>query len=593
MIATQIVPQALGSRALAARQPLPQDTWYRRHRLSIAILVPLLTVVGLANAWNLQGWPGRVNDDEGTYVAEAWAMLVPHHLSHYTYWYDHPPLGWALIAGWAWLTRGFARYPSAVMLGREVMWLACLVSCGLLYGLARRLQMRRAAAAGAVLIFGLSPLAIYYHRMVFLDNLSTMWMLAALAIAASPRRSLAAALWSGACTAIAALTKETVILLMPVVVWVLWQHTDRKTRLWQLAVYGAACLLLMLGYPLFAVLRGELLSGPGHVSLLWALYWQFFERSGSGSLLDPHSGTFGLAQFWLSLDTWLLRAGVALLPVAAFVRRLRPLAFALGLQILILLKGGYVPYAYVTAMLPFAALLIAGIADTWWPPLARSIQGANTADPGKGRHAAPSPHWTWPLPGSQSRWWLAQIRRALVITGVAAFAVVVAPGWWHSLESQASVRADAGELAATAWIERNVPPGTVVVVDDYMWPDLKIHSRVAPLWLWKVNTDPWVTKHVLPDGYASIGYIVLAPQAPSTLATLPTLKAALDHSRLVKTFGDGITARVVIKPDTGHAVPPVLSAVRKGTSRAENMIPATSIRTTHLAAFTRPEGALA
>jgi len=29
---------------------------------------------------------------------------------------------------------------------------------------------------------------------------------------------------------------------------------------------------------------------------------------------------------------------------------------------------------------------------------------------------------------------------------------------------------------------------------------------------------------------------------------LPTLKAALDHSRIVKTFGDGITARVVIKP---------------------------------------------
>jgi 4-amino-4-deoxy-L-arabinose transferase-like glycosyltransferase len=563
MTTTEVALQAPGYRAPAVRQPLSQDGWFRRHRLSIAVLVPLLTVVGLANAWNLQGWPGRVNDDEGTYMAEAWAILVPHHLSHYTYWYDHPPLGWALIAGWAWLTRGFARYPSALMLGREVMWLTCLASCGLMYCLARRLQMRRAAAAGAVLLFGLSPLAIYYHRMVFLDNPATMWMLAALAIAASPRRSLAAALWSGACTAIAALTKETVILLMPAIVSVLWQHTDRKTRPWHLAVYGATCLLLTLGYPLFAVLRGELLPGPGHVSLLWALYWQFFERSGSGSLLDPHSGTFGLARFWVGLDPWLLLVGVALVPVAVFVRRLRPLAFALGLQILILLKGGYVPYAYVTAMLPFAALLTAGIADTWWPQSARSIQGAGTAIPDKGRHAAPSAYRIWPLPGSQSRRWLAQTRQALVITGVAAFAAIVAPGWWHSLESQASVKGDAGELAATAWIERNVPPGTVVVVDDYMWPDLKIHSRVYPLWLWKVNTDPWVTRHILPHGYASIGYIVLAPQAPSTLATLPTLIAALDHSRIVKTFGDGITARVVITPDTGHAVPPISSPVPK------------------------------
>lgn len=592
MTATEVTRQAPGSRAPAAHRPLSEDGWCQRHRLSAGILVPLLTVVGLANAWNLQGWPGRVNDDEGTYVAEAWAMLVPHHLSQYTYWYDHPPLGWAVIAGWAWLTRGFARYPSAVMLGREVMWLTCMVSCGLLYGVARRLQMRRAAAAGAVLLFGLSPLAIYYHRMVFLDNLATMWMLAALAIAASPRRSLAAALWSGVCTAIAALTKETVILLIPAIVWVLWQHTDRKTRSWHLAVYGASCLLLLLGYPLFAVLRGELLPGVGHVSLLWALYWQFFERSGSGSLLDPHSGTFGLAQFWLSLDPWLLLAGVALLPIAVFVRRLRPLVFALGLQILILLKGGYVPYAYVTAMLPFAALLTAGTANTWWPPLARSMEGVRTAVPGRGRHAARLRDGTLPLPGSQSQRWLDQIRRGLVIAA-AAFAVVVAPGWSHALETQARVRGDAGELAATAWVERNVPAGAVVVVDDYMWPDLKIHSRVYPLWLWKVNTDPWITKHVLPDGYASIGYIVLAPQASSTLAALPTLKAALDHSRLVATFGDGITARVVIRPDTGHAVPPVLRPGRRGTSSAAIRVPASSGGTAQTVAFTQPEGASA
>src|SRR5215471_4587267 len=198
-------------------RPSRLGRWLHRHGTGAALLIAVLVITGLASAWNLQGWPGRVNDDEGTYVAEAWAMLAEHHLSHYTYWYDHPPLGWALIAGWAWLTDGFHRDPSAVMLGREVMWLANLVSCALLYLVARRLGMRRAFAAAAVLLFGLSPLAIYYHRMVFLDNLAAMWLLAALAIAASPRRSLAAALWSGVCFAIAALTKETVVLLLPAV----------------------------------------------------------------------------------------------------------------------------------------------------------------------------------------------------------------------------------------------------------------------------------------------------------------------------------------------------------------------------------------
>jgi 4-amino-4-deoxy-L-arabinose transferase-like glycosyltransferase len=199
----------------------------------------VLLTVALVSGWNLQGWPGRVNDDEGIYVAEAWAMLVPHHISNYTYWYDHPFLGWAQMAGWIWLTDGFHRYPSAVMVGREFMWVVNLASCAMLYLLARRIHLRRGMAAIVVLLFGLSPLAIFFHRLVFLDNIAVTWMLAALALAASPRRSMAAALGSGACFAVAALSKETIALLVPSVVWILWQHTDRRTRVWNLSVFGA------------------------------------------------------------------------------------------------------------------------------------------------------------------------------------------------------------------------------------------------------------------------------------------------------------------------------------------------------------------
>jgi hypothetical protein len=167
------------------------------------------------------------------------------------------------------------------------------------------------------------------------------------------------------------------------------------------------------------------------------------------------------------------------------------------------------------------------------------------------------------------QWWLSRAGRAQVTAGVVVFAAIAAPGWWHSLQSQATVHGDAGELAATAWIERYVPAGTVVVVDDYMWPDLKLHSDVYPLWLWKVNTDPWITRHVLPDGYASIGYIVLAPQADSTLATLPTLKAALDHSRVVRTFDDGITVRVVIKPGARPTAPLVVKKAGHSASKRD------------------------
>jgi len=89
------------------------------------------------------------------------------------------------------------------MVGREFMLAVTLVSCALLYLLARRLGMGRAAGAAAVLLFGLSPVALWYHRMVSLDNLATAWALAAFMTAASRRRSLGAAVTSAVCFAAA------------------------------------------------------------------------------------------------------------------------------------------------------------------------------------------------------------------------------------------------------------------------------------------------------------------------------------------------------------------------------------------------------
>ena len=42
-------------------------------------------------------------DDEGTYLAQAWAVQHGQGLAHYTYWYDHPPLGWIQLAGLSWV----------------------------------------------------------------------------------------------------------------------------------------------------------------------------------------------------------------------------------------------------------------------------------------------------------------------------------------------------------------------------------------------------------------------------------------------------------------------------------------------------------
>jgi hypothetical protein len=504
--------------------------WVRHRRLSLAVLAVVLVIVGALNAWNLHGWPARVNDDEGTYVAQAWAMVARGEIAHYTYWYDHPFLGWAMIAAYAWVTNGFDRAPSGIMVGREFMLITIVVTCAWLFLLARRLKFSRAAVAATVLLFGLSPLAIYFHRMVFLDNLATMWMIGALAAAASRRRSVAAAFWSAVCMAAAVLTKETIAILLPALVWMLLQHTDKRTRAWNVGVFFTTFAVIVASYPTLALLKNELLPGEGHVSLGWAVWWQLFGRSGSGGLFDTSGTTFALAKSWVDIDAWLLLGGAALVPLGFVSRRLRPIALALLIQILMMMRGGYMPFAYVIALLPFAALLIGGILDTLGRPILPARR-APTADGGTG--------------SGRLRVVLGRAGWVPLAAAVTAFAVLGAPAWVRAIDRQSTVDGSANSRAATQWVISNVDRNAVVVTDDYIWLDLTLAHFANPVWLWKLDTDPQVMAQQLPDGYLSIDYIVMAGQAESTLGSLPTLKTGIAHSELVTRFGEVEIRRVV------------------------------------------------
>ena len=58
-------------------------------------------------AWNIGGFP-TASDDEGTYLAQAWAVREGLGLAHYTYWYDHPPLAWIQLALVSWIPESLA-----------------------------------------------------------------------------------------------------------------------------------------------------------------------------------------------------------------------------------------------------------------------------------------------------------------------------------------------------------------------------------------------------------------------------------------------------------------------------------------------------
>jgi hypothetical protein len=496
--------------------------WVAAHKASIATLVPVLVVVALVHASGMAAAPQRA-DDEGTYVSQAWAILHLNTLAHYTYWYDHPPLGWILAAVYAAVTGAFARAPNAVAAGREFLLFLQVVSSVLLYVLARRLELRRLAAAGAVLLFGLSPLAVMFHRAVFLDNIATPFILAAFVLALSPARRLSAHAASGLCFGLAVLCKETSLLLLPALIWQLWQMTDRKTRPYSFAVAGSFLVLSGMFYLLFAALRGELLPGPGHVSLFDGVAFQLFTRDGGGSALDPSSGSRQTITSWLWWDHWLLLASLALLPAGLLIRRIRPLAVGLAILVVMSLRPGYLPIPFVICLLPLAALVVAAVADAMWAP----GSSARRARPLTGIRRAARGAWH-------------AVRSGAVVAAVVAAAVVVGPDWYRMDRDLMTIDHDRPLMEAQRWIEGNVPSDSPILVDDAIWVDLVRDGRPASrvVWFWKLDRDPEIRARY-PDGWRNFDYVVSTIAVRLSLEQLPEISAAINNGKVVASFGEG------------------------------------------------------
>lgn len=287
-----VLPAPIGARTddqlrrtLVLRQLL---RWIATRWKDFAVAVPVVGFSGFVHAIGMAGWPAFDNDDEGTYMAEAWAVQTghgPHHgLAQYTYWYDHPPLGWIQLAVLTWFQRAYQPGSVAVVSGRELMLGYAVASLGLTYVLARRVGCSRVWAGVGTAVFGLCPLSVTDLRLVFLDCIGLPWVLASFLVAFSPKRGLWTLAASGALFGIGVLSKETYLLLLPTLFWQVWRSTRSRTRSMSLTMFCMAFGVVVGTYPLYAALKGELIPGKGHVSLIGSAFWQLDQRAGSGSV---------------------------------------------------------------------------------------------------------------------------------------------------------------------------------------------------------------------------------------------------------------------------------------------------------------------
>jgi hypothetical protein len=497
----------------------------RSSRADLILCGVLLVVILVVQGWNIADYPA-LSDDEGTYLAQAWSVQQGNGLAHYTYWYDHPPLGWIQIAVLTWIPALISPESMTVGSMRAAMLVISGISAVLVYVLGRRLALPRWAAALGMVFFGLSPLSVVLQREIFLDNLAVMWTLLAFTLAASPSRHLWHHFGAGIAAATAVLTKETMLVVLPALFLTMWRHSHRDTRKFALTGAVTACALIGFAYPLFALLKGELLPGSGHVSLWDGVKYQM-TRPGSGFILDQGSGSWGVLQSWLYYDKILPLGGLAgalLLLVtwrwSVTARALAGPALAVAIFAALALRpNGYLPAMYVIQTLPFLALVLAGgTASVAHAVLSRRRSEAENRYVGVGRYALAA------------------------VLALAAGAYVV-PRWYDGARTAVTTDANAPYKAASTWLATEVedPERTRVLVDDALWLDL-VHQGYRPglgvIWFYKADLDPAVTK-TMPRGWKDLDYVVASPTVRRDAADLPNVKAAMEHSDPVATFGTG------------------------------------------------------
>ncbi|MHB0868802.1 MAG: phospholipid carrier-dependent glycosyltransferase [Chloroflexota bacterium] len=476
----------------------------------------------ISHTFNMFGYPLFLGD-EGIYTAQAWSVLRLEKLAPYTYFYDHAPAGWLLQALWTLLLpKGFYTFGMAIGSGRVLMLVLHLVSLVLMFKVTRTLSGSLLAATTATLMFSLSPLAVYYQRMVLLDNVMVFWLLLSLYLLLHHHSRLLTVLASGASLGIAVLTKENAVFFLPVMAYMLFESLQ-EAHLKRFAAWGwvFSTVMVVSVYPLYALLKTELLpaevsflvsGAPAeHVSLIGTIGWQM-QRSG-GSILDPYSQfwSFFWTKWWTK-DSVIIVAGTAgtVLNLAAgylLRRRSHVLAGLLAVSFAVYLaRGSVVLEFYVVPILPFLAMnfgLAVGLIAGRLP-------------------------WAIGMP-------------AICLGAAALIAVFIYTARDYYLIDFTQLQDQ-----QLTWVQENIPTSSTLVMDDDLWVDLHEPDGERPVFPrahshWKVAQDPAVQVQALNNDWRRVDYLIMSNKLLTRFheanETLPLEIYA--NSRLVAAFADG------------------------------------------------------
>ncbi len=536
--------------------------WFSLHREHLVIIC-ILTITALAHGINMFNFP-YYEDDEGTYISQGWAVVSEGKLAPYTYWYDHAPAGWIQIAGWIVLTGGVHTFGATVETGRVLMLLFQIGSTFLVYQIVRKIANSSLIASVSALCFALSAYGIYYHRRVLLDNITSFWMLFSILLLLSRRLSFKAIWLSAIAMGISVLSKEINIVVIPAIAVLTYSQVDKNRRWFAVLSWLALTVSVISIYPLMATLKNELFptgtllgGSQPHVSLLGSLLYQA-SRGKDGGLLDLHSGFWMNAKIWMKDEPLLVICGTWSAILSVLLIKWKRETGILGLAVLSLWaflgRGGEVIDFYLVPLLPLLAICLGLMLKVLW----ESID-----------------HVKILLYQGKSFWilrygFVASLGIIPFLT-IGLYFLILKDGYNSTNALNGFTRSPkilwqgtqaVAQRQAIAWVEKNIPPNSKVIIDMYMWDDLHAPLNHLPAfryanYYWKVDFDPAIQNGVFQDNWRTIDYIISTPQLmyDSTHMTGMTLvQDALKHTSQIAKFNTEDWEVNILKVNKGGQV---------------------------------------
>ncbi len=459
-----------------------------------SLLLAVLLLAGMSQAVNMLHFPFYDNA-EGINMANAWSVLHEGSLSPYTYNYDNPPLGWIFLALWLAVNTPIPASETVLALGRGFMLVVHILTALMIYGVARKFDLRRPFALLVLLLFCLSPLVTILQRRILVENLMTLWLLVALYCVLGNRRTLLHYAASAGALGMAFLTHVAAMFFFPAIFYVVLKQSHQAHRRFVLALWPGIAVSLFLAFPLQAALKDELLpagvffndSHP-HVSLYDEQSVQLERVSVQEFLRRDSSFIFNLHR-WTRLDEDTSDGGFILagffcaalvLAMAIFWRpHLRPLALLLLLYTLHLatLKRLFDPA--IIPLLPLLAISM-GIAAQTAVHLCREY-----------------------IPQGAARY---SLYVALALLLVTVFS-------WSATRKLEIYSADqtSTQFDAVRWVSQHATPDSLVVTDSYAFVDLR---QVLPdtHYYWILDVDAQARSELFDNTWCSISYMITTPQ---------------------------------------------------------------------------------